>query len=194
MIFNEYIINGEVIFDVNGNELRPVGANGESVSLNAPTARCLQLLLESHGKIVSREEFLDTVWKTRGVVVSQNTFYQNISLLRRSLAKSGLSKNIISTVRQQGFVLASDSHITPSFKTEVVPAEQVVDIQVTADVDPPPDNNNYIKEILTEGEVNVQHHDKTQYISKLPGWILPLLVATIAANALSLFWLVVINE
>ena len=56
MIFNEYIINNEVIFNVNMNELQPVGDNGESVTLNAPTARCLQLLLESNGKIISREE------------------------------------------------------------------------------------------------------------------------------------------
>ena len=45
MIFNEYIINNEVIFNVNMNELQPVGENGDSVTLNVPTARCLQLLL-----------------------------------------------------------------------------------------------------------------------------------------------------
>nr|VXZ89588.1 Uncharacterised protein [Klebsiella pneumoniae] len=36
-----------------------------------------------------------------GVVVSQNTFYQNISLLRKSLVKAGLSEDIIITVRQK---------------------------------------------------------------------------------------------
>ncbi|ENF1920984.1 winged helix-turn-helix domain-containing protein, partial [Klebsiella michiganensis] len=107
MIFNEYIINNEVIFNVNMNELQPVGENGDSVTLNVPTARCLQLLLESNGKIISREEFLDIVWKNRGIVVSQNTFYQNISLLRKSLLKAGLSQDIIVTVRQRGFVLAA---------------------------------------------------------------------------------------
>ncbi len=66
MIFNEYIINNEVIFNVNMNELQPVGDNGESVTLNAPTARCLQLLLESNGKIISREEFLDSFWIVSG--------------------------------------------------------------------------------------------------------------------------------
>ena len=86
MIFNEYIINNEVIFNVNMNELQPVGDNGESVTLNAPTARCLQLLLESNGKIISREEFLDSVWKTRGVVVSH---YRKILLLQSDSA--GLS-------------------------------------------------------------------------------------------------------
>ena len=81
MVFNQYIINDEVIFDTNMNMLQPLGKKGEGVSLNAPTARCLQLLLESSNRVVSREEFLDSVWKTRGIVVSQNTFYQNISCL-----------------------------------------------------------------------------------------------------------------
>lgn len=66
MAFSEFIINNEVIFDVNMSELRPVNGNGESINLNGPTARCLQLLIESNGRIISREEFLESVWKTRG--------------------------------------------------------------------------------------------------------------------------------
>jgi DNA-binding winged helix-turn-helix (wHTH) protein len=72
------------------NELQPLaGKDHEAISLNAPTARCLQLLLQNCGKVF-RDEFLAAVWETRGVVVSQNTFYQNISLLRKSLLKAGL--------------------------------------------------------------------------------------------------------
>lgn len=67
MAFSEFIINNEVIFDVNMSELRPVNGNGESINLNGPTARCLQLLIESNGRIISREEFLESVWKTRGL-------------------------------------------------------------------------------------------------------------------------------
>ncbi len=44
-----------------------------------------------------------------GVVVSQNTFYQNISLLRKSLVKAGLSEDIIITVRQKGFSVAPNT-------------------------------------------------------------------------------------
>ncbi len=118
MAFSEFIINNEVIFDVNMSELRPVNGNGESINLNGPTARCLQLLIESNGRIISREEFLESVWKTRGVVVAQNTFYQNISLLRKSLLKAGLSQDIIVTVRQRGFILATGSLIVPVVKAE----------------------------------------------------------------------------
>lgn len=47
------------------------------------------------------------------MVVSQNTFYQNISLLRKSLLKAGLSEDIIITVRQKGFSVAPDTLVIP---------------------------------------------------------------------------------
>lgn len=120
MIFNKIMINGEVIFDINSNELYSRTDRREIVSLNAPTARCLKLLLESKGKIISRDEFLSEVWNARGIVVSQNTFYQNISLLRKSLEKAGLAKDIIITVRHRGFALASDTDITECPDQEAV--------------------------------------------------------------------------
>ncbi len=112
-LFNGCIINQEIIFNANMNELRPLAGNGESISLNAPTARCLLLLLQNCGNVISRDEFLAAVWETRGVVVSQNTFYQNISLLRKSLLKAGLSEDIIITVRQKGFSVAPDTLVIP---------------------------------------------------------------------------------
>lgn len=113
LLFNGCIINQEVMFNANMNELRSLAGNGECVSLNAPTARCLLLLLQNKGKVISRDEFLASVWETRGVVVSQNTFYQNISLLRKSLVRAGLSEDIIITVRQKGFSIAPATMITP---------------------------------------------------------------------------------
>lgn len=113
MLFKKYIINNEVIFDVNLSELVPLLESGENVLLNMPTARCLLLLLEKRGQVVSREEFLEKVWNDRGIVVSQNTFYQNISLLRKSLAKAGLSEEAVVTIRQRGFTLASDIVVSP---------------------------------------------------------------------------------
>ncbi|HII0473932.1 TPA: winged helix-turn-helix domain-containing protein [Klebsiella pneumoniae] len=112
MTFNSYIINDEVIFNMDVNELQPVaGKDHEAITLNTPTARCLQLLLESNGNIISRDEFLSAVCKERGVVVSQNTFYQNISLLRKSLLRAGLTQDVVVTVRQRGFVIATGTVI-----------------------------------------------------------------------------------
>lgn len=58
MTFNSYIINDEVIFNMDVNELQPVaGKDHEAITLNTPTARCLQLLLESNGNIISQMNF-----------------------------------------------------------------------------------------------------------------------------------------
>lgn len=66
VLFNGCIINQEIIFNANMNELRPLAGDGECISLNAPTARCLLLLLQNCGKVISRDEFLAAVWETRG--------------------------------------------------------------------------------------------------------------------------------
>lgn len=183
MAFIEFIINDEVIFDVNMSELRSVNGNGKTISLNGPTARCLQLLIESNGRIISREEFLETVWKTRGVVVAQNTFYQNISLLRKSLVKAGLSQDIIITVRQRGFILAADSAITP-----VVKAEEEI-------LTPPVISSSKIEKPLAD-EVEEKKRDETQYrienrrgsTFKLPMWFIVMFVIMAATNILSLLF------
>lgn len=188
MIFNEYVINDEVIFSVNMNELQPLKDNGEGVILNAPTARCLQLLLESNGKIISREEFLDTVWKTRGVVVSQNTFYQNISLLRKSLLKAGLSQDIIVTVRQRGFVLAAGSHISSLFRADDVESEKPLNVQVITNTSSPPAERKKINNIIELKDMKEGGIHNNKVVFKLPGWLLTLFVVMVAANILSLFW------
>lgn len=109
----KFIINEQVIFDVNSCELKLIALPNEVIILNSPTARCLQLLLECSGKVVSKDDFLQQVWNARGIVVSQNTFYQNISLLRKSLKKAGLHDDIIVTVRRKGFIVSSDALIEP---------------------------------------------------------------------------------
>lgn len=130
MIFKNVIINDAVIFKVNDSELIPLTQDGEAILLNSPTARCLQLLLERQGCVVSRDDFLEQVWGAKGIVVSQNTFYQNISLLRKSLKKAGLHEDIVVTVRRKGFTLSSNVVIKITEKGDIeedlLPASSMV--------------------------------------------------------------------
>lgn len=183
MAFSEFIINDEVIFDVNMSELRSVNGSGETINLNGPTARCLQLLIESNGRIISREEFLETVWKTRGVVVAQNTFYQNISLLRKSLLKAGLSKDIIITVRQRGFILATDSVITAVAKTEEEASTQPVATVAQKEKRTEAD----VQEIKTNERQN-ENASRREGSFKLPTWFILMFVIMAATNILSLLF------
>lgn len=171
MTFSKYIINNEVIFDVNLNELTPLVDSGESVMLNMPTARCLLLLLQSNGQVVSREEFLEKVWNERGIVVSQNTFYQNISLLRKSLAKAGLNSEAIVTIRQRGFILSSDVTVA------------------TVSADEYPCSSNAESEsinILPYATTSKHLHSTTsavkKKVSEIPVWLLIVVIIIIVAD------------
>ncbi|WP_159566128.1 winged helix-turn-helix domain-containing protein [Budvicia diplopodorum] len=103
------VINNEIAYFPEENKLASLDIIEQKIAINAPASRCFQLLLEKRGQVVSRNEFLEVVWKSNGAYVSLNTFYQNISLLRKSLKKVGPNQDIIITVRRKGFALAPNT-------------------------------------------------------------------------------------
>lgn len=134
-----YLINNVVIFHSEEHRLVPVkGHNGVEASLNIPASRCLLLLIERKKTVVSKEDFFDKAWEQRGTYVTANTFYQNISLLRKALKSVGLPEEIIKTVPKRGLMLDEDVVITP-FTQEVGPDNSVITQQQseTEQVSPP---------------------------------------------------------
>lgn len=106
-----YIINNMVEFHPATSTLRDIASPDRVVVLNSPAGRCLLLLIERAGTIVTQQEFLDIVWQRRGMLVSPNTYYQNISILRKGLKKIGFEVDPIVTIPRIGLTLASDTQI-----------------------------------------------------------------------------------
>lgn len=183
MVFRLFIINDEIIFDANSFELKSLVNVGETIILNAPTSRCLQLLIEKKDEVVSRDDFLEQVWQARGIVVSQNTFYQNISLLRKSLKNAGLTDDIIITVRRKGFCLASDIQIQP-LENEKIKLSDSSSLNLGKEALPLPPTRPSIMEAertpLSSGST-----------ANIPGWIIFLLITLIVLEVMSLIlnWL-----
>ncbi|MDU2380605.1 MAG: winged helix-turn-helix domain-containing protein [Enterobacter cloacae] len=107
-----YIINGVVEFHPAASTLRDLNNPEQVVVLNSPAGRCLLLLIERAGSIVTQQECMDIVWQRRGMMVSPNTYYQNISILRKGLKKVGFETDPIVTIPRIGLTLASDTQIT----------------------------------------------------------------------------------
>lgn len=107
-----YIINGLVEFHPAASTLRDLNNPERVVVLNSPAGRCLLLLIERVGSIVTQQECMDIVWQRRGMLVSPNTYYQNISILRKGLKKVGFETDPIVTIPRIGLTLASDTQIT----------------------------------------------------------------------------------
>ena len=125
-----YIIDDKFIYRPSVHTLQ-LQDSREIVMLAVSSSMCLNLLLENQGKIILRDELLESVWGSRGMHVSPNTLYQNISLLRKSLIKLGVESAIIQTIPRRGFMFSGD--ITVDKRNDRVildnadaPAEQAV--------------------------------------------------------------------
>ncbi|WP_075180861.1 transcriptional regulator [Pantoea sp. 1.19] len=106
-----YLINGKIEFYPVANMLNPHAHPDDKIILNSPASRCFLLLIQRHGTVVSQHDFMEEVWKKNGVMVSPNTFYQNISILRKGLKEAGLEEEIIMTIPRIGLTLSESCSI-----------------------------------------------------------------------------------
>ena len=108
-----YIINGLVEFHPAASTLRDLNNPDRVVVLNSPAGRCLLLLIERVGSVVTQQECMAIVWQRRGMLVSPNTYYQNISILRKGLKKAGFETDPIVTIPRIGLTLVDWPHESP---------------------------------------------------------------------------------
>ena len=76
---------------------------GERVELTKNEYRILSTLMESKGKVVSRERLMERLWET-DIFVDENTLTVNVNRLRRKLDAAGLS-DFIATKFGVGYIV-----------------------------------------------------------------------------------------
>lgn len=77
--------------------------NGRKIELSKNENRILQVLLESKGKVVSRDTIMTRLWETDSFI-DDNTLTVNITRLRKKLQEAGLS-NFILTKKGIGYLV-----------------------------------------------------------------------------------------
>jgi two-component system, OmpR family, response regulator MprA len=82
---------------------REVRRRGKSVSLTRTEYKLLELLLRSSGRVVPREQIIETVWGY-GAEVESNTLDAFVSSLRAKVDSPG-TERLIQTVRGVGYAL-----------------------------------------------------------------------------------------
>lgn len=99
------ILNGIAAFLPEKHRIIAINGGQPPLSLSIPASRCLSLLISHQGEVIQREHFFREVWLSNGAQVTNNTFYQNISLLRRAFKEFGLNEEFIVTVPKVGIKL-----------------------------------------------------------------------------------------
>ena len=100
-----FLLGGLVVFWPDRNVLHAKSDASKRLSLSNPASRCLLLLIQRQGQVIERDYFFQHVWLNNGAQVTNNTFYQNISLLRRAFKEFGLNEELIVTVPKVGIRL-----------------------------------------------------------------------------------------
>src|SRR6187401_213261 len=88
-------------FTLDPRDRRLRGADGAPVELSARYLDALALLVGEAGRLVSKERFLDEVW--RGVPVTDEALTQCIKTLRRQLGDDVARPRFIETVPKHGY-------------------------------------------------------------------------------------------
>jgi DNA-binding winged helix-turn-helix (wHTH) protein len=73
----------------------------EEVSLTLKAFEILALLVKNGGRIIAKEELLNTVWPN--TFVEEATLAQNIFILRRRLGKDATGRSYIETIQRRGY-------------------------------------------------------------------------------------------
>ncbi|PVZ80248.1 hypothetical protein C9426_33200 [Serratia sp. S1B] len=140
----KYIINDRVMFSPDEYKLSPLAVRGAEVILHAPVSRFLHLLLIKNGTIVSQEEIFKEVWEKHGQQVAPNTLYQNLSLLRKALKKSGLLTQTIRTYPKSGFSFHGQIQVLPDDKHHSIEPSIEQQTRINQEVDDTTQNNQQI--------------------------------------------------
>jgi len=122
-----FIINDMVVYDPEEHRLTPLGSRGKETILNIPASRCLLMMLQRPGVNINQEEFFSEVWEKHEQSITANTFYQNVSLIRKGLRNAGLRRPVIRTIPKIGLCFTGSVQVIdeePSIETAEIPVER----------------------------------------------------------------------
>lgn len=85
--------------------------SGSCVYFQTPASLCLLILLINHGVLVDKETIINHSWGYKNpIAVSNNTFYQMLTHLRKTLTEAGCG-DIIKTIPRRGLLISKEISI-----------------------------------------------------------------------------------
>lgn len=118
------MIASKVIYDSETGSLSCSGdSSNEEKKITKTANRILTLLIESHGHVVEREYLLEQVWESHGLVSSNGSLNQYISILRKTLTSLTDIEDIIVSIPKVGFIISQDIEILQLEESKILANE-----------------------------------------------------------------------
>ncbi|MGB4074689.1 winged helix-turn-helix domain-containing protein [Pseudomonas sp.] len=101
-----YVINRLIHFDNEAYVLYTAAAPEEALRIGAIASRCLTLLLQADGQIVSKRDLMRGAWGAFGLEVTDNSLAQVVRQLRVALEKLQPDHELIITIPRIGYKIS----------------------------------------------------------------------------------------
>ena len=109
----KFLIGETARFDSDTFTLTANQSDATPLSLGAAAGRCLLVLLEADGEIVTKKTLLTEAWEQYGAVVSTNNLSQAMVQIRRALEQLGSDPALLVTVPRIGYRLNQSRKLSP---------------------------------------------------------------------------------
>jgi len=103
-----YLIDNQVYFNYASGRL--FNLHNECY-LGEHAKECLMLLSEKSDIIVTKEEIMQRVWHSKGIVVSDNAVRQTMHIIRKSFNKFSLNRQVIITIPRNGYMIINVTEV-----------------------------------------------------------------------------------
>lgn len=97
-----YLIDNQVYFNCASGKLFDLH---DECYLGEHAKECLTLLVEKSDIIVTKEEIMQRVWRSKGIIVSDNAVRQTMHIIRKTFNKFPLERQIIITIPRNGYMI-----------------------------------------------------------------------------------------
>lgn len=143
-----YVINQVIHFDNEAFVLYATSAPEEVLRIGAIASRCLTLLLQADGQIVSKRDLMGGAWGEFGLEVTDNSLAQVVRQLRVALEKLQPNHELIVTIPRIGYKISEQVELLdpplPAPATPPAVDESLPQISAEALPAPPPSHSQHL--------------------------------------------------
>ncbi|HHE6467796.1 TPA: transcriptional regulator [Providencia rettgeri] len=109
---NKIILDDIILYDKNTAKLTNILQDDVVATLTVPANECLSILINNSPEITTQKQLFSEVWEKHGIPINTNTFYQNISIIRKAFKQIGVDYDVITTIPRRGLVISNKIKIT----------------------------------------------------------------------------------
>lgn len=107
----QFIFDGAILYDEESAKIISLSNANEVVTLTVPANECLSIILKNLPEVTTQKQLFHEVWEVHGIPINSNTFYQNISIIRKAFKQLGYTSDVLITIPRRGIVISKDIEI-----------------------------------------------------------------------------------